>query len=771
MNAERWERIKTILAKLDDLPKEQRGERLVELAGDDPLLVDEIQGLLDSDKPDGVLDHPPFPRPAESATGSLEGKQLGAYRVHERLERGGMGEVYLGSRVDDFKRRVAIKVILEGTYSRSAIRRFENERQILAGLEHSNIARLLDGGQVDQAPYLVMELVKGRRIDRYCEEENLEVADRIELFLQLCEAVTLLHQNLIVHRDLKPSNVLVTPEGQVKLIDFGIAKTLRPQSRLHDNVTELGLRPLTVAYASPEQIRHERTAPASDIYSLGVLLFRLLTGQSPYRDGLEHHHEMAAAICDDSPRWPSVAAGSRRLRGDLDSIVLKALCKKPSQRYASVEQFSKDLRHHSTGLPVSTRRGDWRYLFAKRIRHHRVAITFGFLFVITTVSAYNASTQRDKAELAQEGAVEFATALETVLKEAKPGPETGSNPSALQMLKRGREQLLQETKEPSALRGDLFSSMAKVYRDLGLYPSAQLLYARAVTIWRQLGGPSERLAKDLNNLASVFYIQGELGPVILLLQESFDIYQTLDTPPETLARLLSNIGSFANRQGDFEFAQAKYHEALDLRRHHFGERSPEVSKSLYNLGLLAFNQSRFEEAEALLRDALEIQISATGKATLATTKVMSTLGRVLVASDQLEEAEPLIRQVLSLRQGSLARDHPRVALAIGDSAELLLAKGHAATAYKLAIEALETHRLQTPNEDFQIARARNLVAACLVALQRYSEAEPLMRQSTRVIVRERGETSYYTLRAQRRLADLDRRLFLPPTQNVAQANP
>ena len=345
--------------------------------------------------------------PAANLAPSIEGQRFGAYQVIREIGRGGMGAVYLAARADDqYKKRVALKILRADVNAQEVLSRFRHERQILASFDHPNIAGLLDGGSTPNGePYFVMDYVEGTPIDQYCDSHSLTVAERITLFRQVCSAVQYVHQNLIVHRDLKPSNILVTPDGVPKLLDFGIAKILKPEMMATMvNATRAEDRVMTPAYASPEQVRGEPITTASDIYSLGVVLFEIFTGRRPYRVKSNTAHELARVICDEEPDKPSTAITKtdrgtaqptarveelsrkrstepdrleRRLKGDLDNILLKAMRKEPQRRYASVEQFSEDLHRHLANLPVSAHEDSLRYRTEKFVRRNVIPVTAG----------------------------------------------------------------------------------------------------------------------------------------------------------------------------------------------------------------------------------------------------------------------------------------------------------------------------------------------------------------------------------------------------------
>jgi eukaryotic-like serine/threonine-protein kinase len=371
-----WSRVRDVFQEAVALDGEARARFLASC--DDARVRDEVLGLLGAhDDAAGFLEVSPFKR-----QGMLTGTSIGPYRIVREIGEGGMGSVFLGFRDDDeFEQRVAIKLIRGGAAGESIMRRFRQERQILAALEHPNIARLLDGGTTtDGLPYLVMEYVEGTAIDRYCEERACPVAEKLRLFLMLCDAVQYAHRNLIIHRDIKPANVLITNEGIPKLLDFGIAKLIS-----HDTSDATVTRMMTPDFASPEQLRGEPVSTATDVYSLGVLLYRLLVGAKPFSGDRRP---------DAEPTRPSTRV--RALRGDLENILLMALQNDPSRRYGSVEQCAADIRRHLEGHPVAARPATLVYRASKFVRRNRVAVVAGIAMVAVLAIAFVVTLQQKR---------------------------------------------------------------------------------------------------------------------------------------------------------------------------------------------------------------------------------------------------------------------------------------------------------------------------------------------------------------------------------------
>ncbi len=413
MNSAPLERLKEIFHSARELPFGEREAFLTGACGSDEQLRREIDALLESDRAaDDFIADPPARLVADAFGGSFEpsdaGRMVGQYKLLECIGAGGMGSVYLAERADQqFQMQVAIKLIKRGMDTDSVLRRFQHERQILASLEHPNIARLLDGGTTeDGVPYFVMEYIEGHRIDRYAEEHRLSISERLELFRHVCGAVSYAHQRLVVHRDLKPSNILVTPAGVPKLLDFGIAKIIQPNDSEDTLPTVTAVPIMTPEYASPEQIEGAPATTLSDVYSLGAVLYELLAGRPPYRLRNRSPQEIGKAISTAQIEKPSAVVSrpedARRLRGDLDNIVRMAMRKETQRRYRSVEQFSEDIRRHLAGRPVVAQPDTFSYRSGKFLRRNRLAVSAAALLFLTLVGGVVATAWQARRATIQE---------------------------------------------------------------------------------------------------------------------------------------------------------------------------------------------------------------------------------------------------------------------------------------------------------------------------------------------------------------------------------
>jgi len=431
-----WDQVREVLAAALEMPPEERTGFVRQACGSDQALLAEVESLLSHhDRADSLLENSPASRWLSFEPAAWTGKRIGVYRIVREIGEGGMAVVCLGERDDQqFRKRVAIKMLRPGFYTAEIVHRFRNERQTLAALDHPNIVKLLDGGSTEEGlPYLVMDYVEGVRIDDYCSSHQLPARARLELFLDVCAAVQYAHRNRVIHRDLKPANILVTGDGVPRLLDFGIAKLLNPEFLQSTLVTRTEWRPMTIEYASPEQVRGEPVTESSDIYSLGVLLYELLTGRRPYRTTGHSRSEIEQMICEREPEPPSVPpsetpetqgdgtrpgraeptgglefSGMRRaLEGDLDTIVMKALRKEPEGRYASVAEFSDDIRNYLNGMPVRARNPTLFYRSGRFLRRHKESFATAMigLILVGTIAAWEAHRvrSRNSAEQSRNG--------------------------------------------------------------------------------------------------------------------------------------------------------------------------------------------------------------------------------------------------------------------------------------------------------------------------------------------------------------------------------
>jgi serine/threonine protein kinase/Tfp pilus assembly protein PilF len=652
--------------------------------------------------------------------------RIGSYRLLSELGRGGMGTVWLAERADaEFRQSVAIKLILPGAAGAGIVRRFLAERQILAGLHHPNIAALLDGGTTgDGRPYLVMEYIEGEPIDRYCDRHQRGVEARLELFAAVCSAVQFAHARLVVHRDIKPGNILVTPDGVPKLLDFGIAKILTPvDARDAVTHTATGFRLMSAPYASPEQIRGDAVSVATDVYSLGVLLYELLAGRSPYDVETDRPHALAEAILAGQPKRPSaavtrpvsVAEGEARTRaakvdvaaargvtterlhrllsGDLDNICLMALRKEPERRYASVEALREDVLRHLAGRPVAATGDSAAYRVRKFVRRNRGAVLATTASVLALVGVTVAFTvglaaERDRATLEAEKASEVADFLQGLFEVSDPNVGTEREITARQLLDDGARRIEEELMDQPEVRARMLNVIGNVYRGLGVPREAQRLLEQALASSRELyGGESVEVAQNLSDLAVAVFLTGE----------------------------------------ELSSADSLHREAIALRRRRLGPDHPDVAWSMGELALVLNLRGDYEEAEQLARGALDIQRATLGPEHVDIAKSLNALGIVARRMGRHEEAETFYREALAMRQRLFDPSHPDVLESVGNLALVLEQRGSYAEAEALLRERAERSRIRLGDEHPTTLEALNNLAFMLWRTGHYRDAEPAFR--------------------------------------------
>ncbi|MEM1180964.1 MAG: serine/threonine-protein kinase, partial [Acidobacteriota bacterium] len=706
----------------------------------------------------GGLGGPRGPEPSEL--------HFGPYRVLRTLGRGGMGTVYLAERADgQFRQRVAIKRIRAGLGDEHLSRRMRQERQILATLEHPGIARLIDGGvAADGHPYFVMEYVEGLPLDAYCDRRRLPVRARVELFLHVCAAVHHAHQNLILHRDLKPANVLVTDEGSPKLLDFGIAKLLDAESPVTRAETAVGLRLLTPQFASPEQVRGEVLGTASDVYSLGVVLHQLLTGELPagssdvegeWRravDEIRVTRPSEVALREVEGQGPNATMDeraalrgerperlARSLRGDLDTIVLTALRREPERRYASVEQLAEDLRRHLEQLPIRARPEGVGYRVGKFISRHRWLVATVSTLLVTLVAGIVATTwQARRADRALQEArrqqVRAEQALDLMLgiiAQANPTVAGGRELTVREVLDLYRKQMAGRFIDEPLDRAQLLDTLGRAYRSLGRLGEAEAALEEAVDLYRLSLEPGDPILGDgLEHLAELRYAQGRLEVAEALQTEALALrmraFGELDV---RVGESLNDLATLAGEQGDSALAIELFDRSFAALRASVGEQHPEFARALANRGVLAFQSGDPEQARRLLSEALGIRRQRLVDGDPATLSTATNLAAVLESMGRGDEAEVLMRESLRKQVDVLGEDHPLAIGSLNNLAALLARRGVADEAEKLYRLAVERHRAYAgPDYSAAVLSLRNL--GDLLARQgRRPEAEANYREA------------------------------------------
>jgi tetratricopeptide (TPR) repeat protein/predicted Ser/Thr protein kinase len=771
-----WSAVKEILGEALECPPAERSAYLERACGGNEDLRHRVEALVEADgKTWGLLESPAV---ASSSLASAlrppaAGERIGAYEIVREIGHGGMGIVYLARRADhQFERHVAIKVAQSGLAGDALERRFRAERQIVANLDHPNIARLLDGGTTpDGRAYLVMEYVEGQPLTRWCDAHALDIRQRLEIFLEVCAAVQYAHQHLVVHRDLKPANILVTEQGTVKLLDFGIAKLIDPD--LSDGAADRTgtlFRLLTPDYASPEQLRGGPISTASDIYALGVVLYELLTGEKPLKVTGSPPAEMLWIVCEKEPVRPSAVAKpgqSKELTGDLDTIVLTALRKEPARRFASANALAKDIRRYLSGLPVEARTDTFGYRAGKFVRRHRTGVASAALvvaalaagLVMTLREARRARAAEVRAErrfndvrkLANGFLFEFHDAIENL---------PGATPARELVVKRAAEYLDSLSKE-AGQDVNLQRELAVAYKRLGeiqggggganLGNSAAALesYEKALSIRRALAARTPPDRGDLEGLAELefllgsFFIKtGELDRAEASLHSAVKRVEELIAsekgPADRRAKLAAAyhwLGTTQARRGDESAALTSLQRAMSYGEA-FCAAHPEVAAARANLAYvhtdLADRFGRAGQPRAALENCLkarglqEALIRSDPNNARYPRDLVATLrseGEYLFALNQRKEALATYSRALDLAQAQLTAD-PRnewnqlaVAVVSRSFGEALLGSGQPAAGIERLQQAARVAE-KTVGDDPASAFARNELTAIQFALGR-----------------------------------------------------
>jgi serine/threonine-protein kinase len=725
-----------LLDALLDLEPGARDARLTEIEAREPRLAALVRRLLAAAAGSEEGDFERLRRAAAElgastsapeAGGLDPGDRLGAWRIVAPLARGGMSQVFVAERAEGgFRQRAALKLFSASAGSADSLPlRFEQERQILAALEHPNIARVLDGGVGrDGRPFLVLELVDGDPIDVWCERRALDLASRLELLSKVARAVQHAHRNLIVHRDLKPTNVMVTADGEVKLLDFGIAKVLEGSEALAGvsiaaPETRTAARPLTPAWASPEQIRGGAVTTASDVYQLGLLLYQLIAGRPAHVFREDSWRELEHVVCEvDPPRLagrtvtPTVA-GERpdRVPADLETIVFKALDKDPGRRYASAEHLAEDLERFLGDEPVLARPDTIRYRARKFVRRHRVAVAAGAVFVLFVAASLvglaglslRLREERDAVRREARRSESVSRFLVGLFEASDPEAHLGAPPSAADLLDRGVATVEETLADEPELLATMLSHLAEMNLRLARPEVAEPLARRAVEIgdrghpvqaaharrllawsYAALGRYGEvepllREALELRRAAAIVHdgelaaieraladdlqVQGRLAEAEAIALESLEHARALpDADPKSIGNAYQALGLIRRERGDLTGAEAAVRAGLDVVAGAYGESDPRTTWAHNNLGFVLEAQGRFPEARRHYERSLELRRRLFGAGHSAVAIPLHNLARLSSREGDFEGAVRIGREALALLERTRGVDHPETAL-------------------------------------------------------------------------------------------------------------
>jgi tetratricopeptide (TPR) repeat protein len=807
IHPDRWRILSPYLDQALDLAPEERARWLALLRTQDAGLAHDLQTLLEDQAAlsrEGFLSAPPPSLPDVS----LAGTRVGAYTLLSPLGRGGMGTVWLAERSDGrFTGRAAVKLLNVSLIGREGEERFKREGSVLARLTHAHVAHLIDAGVSPAGqPYLVIEHVEGEHIDRYCDANSLDIDARIRLFLSVLDAVAHAHANLIVHRDIKPSNVLVRHDGTVKLLDFGIAKLLGERDG-EAPLTMDGAMLLTPEFAAPEQVTGGAITTATDVYALGLLLYVLLGAPHPAAACTGSAVDLLKAIVDtDPPRLSDVAPQGRSLRGDLDTIVAKAMKKAPHERYASVSAFADDLRRYLRRQPVSARPDTLRYRAGRFVRRHAracAAATLVGLLVIGLVAFYTVriAAERDRARRAADKSARVAELLTSLLTGADPYATHDREPTVRNILEAGAERVRQELADQPELRAEMLSVLGRVHQRLGNLDIARPLLEEALALGRrETPGGSEGLAYTLNELGVLLRERGEVAAAIPVLDEALAMRRrVLGDEHKDVAITMVELGRALDDRGDIDRAETLFRQALAIRRAVLGDGHRETATSLTDLGLLLRGRGDLVAAERLFRQALETNRAALGDDHPNVGASWNNLGLMLLDQGDYVGAEPLLRRAIDIRRrhfgehdaglwanllnlaaslreqrrydeaaalldeavastrAKLGDAHPNLALLLHNVGALHLARGDAAAAEPVLRDALARQERALAPGDWRLAATKSALGAALTARGQYAEAASLLGEASAVLRDVPGRQGREAAAARERLAALHQR--------------
>ena len=737
---ERWQRIKELLAPALELDSAGRAIYLDQACRNDPTLRPDLERLLAAERragPDflsGPVILEELGHELESDPDAWVGRRLGAYQIVEEISAGGMGEVYRAVRADDeYRKEVAIKLVRSGQDSGFVLSRFKNERQILASFEHPNIARLLDGGTTEEGlPYFVMELIDGQRLDEYCEAQKLATNERLGLFLQVCSAVQYAHQRLVIHRDIKPGNIIVNAEGVPKLLDFGIAKILETAENSPQQDQTISLfRLLTPLYASPEQVKGEPITTASDVYSLGVVLYELLTGRTPYNVPTHTPHEVSRAVCETEPEKPSAAVRrtqsspsvgreaalqertalggvregspaklSKRLRGDLDNIVLMALRKEPQRRYASVEQLAQDIRRHLEHLPVVALKDTVGYRASKFVARHKLGVAAVSLLVLSlagglTATLWQARIARANQLRAEKRFNDVRKLANSLVFEVHDAIRdlAGATPARKLLVAKGLEYLdglAQESRDDPSLQRELATAYQKLgdvqgymgRSNLGDTAGALQSYGKALALREALrtAHPKDRLAlSDLGisymRLGQIRMRMGDFDRSLESWRRSLDVEQDLVESDPTNLEARAYLAESYDGMGDVFVEMNNLSEVKKNYEHELAifealrAADPVSARARRNLSVAYKKVGGVSEATGNIPEALDryreaMAIDEALSAANPTNALMrrdlsisdTSIGDVLARMGRLSEAADYYKRALAIDEALAAAD-------------------------------------------------------------------------------------------------------------------
>ena len=798
MDSSRWQKVQSLFHQAADLPPAERRNFLEARCADDPALVSEVLNLLAEDSlGDSMLDrdvaHVAHQVLHDPSSNDPPFKEFGPYRILKSLGEGGMGVVYLAER-DDLHSQVAIKVLRDAWLSPSRRARFAVEQRTLAQLNHPSIARLYDADtSPDGTPFFVMEYVQGLPLTEFCQQHNCPVAERLRLFRDVCEAVLYAHQHAVIHRDLKPSNILVKDDATVRLLDFGIAKQLESLGESGDalpNPTMTSMRFMTPAYAAPEQIRGEQVGIQADVYSLGVILYELLSGRLPFDLFNRTPAQAEKVLTEQEPEKPSTAAehapgsiaknlppalASKRAWADLDVLCLTAMHKDVRQRYQSVEAVIRDVDHYLKGEPLDAQPDTLRYTVGKFVRRNWRTLSAAAAVVailLTLVIFYTIRLTRARnAALAQaERTQRIQHFMLNLFQGGDPSAAPPDDLRVVTLLDRGVQEARGLDTEP-AVQAELFETLGGIYQKLGKYDRADSLLQSALHTRQAIFGAdsveaaksllalgslrddqaqyeeSERLirqsldinkrhlppndpavAKSMLALGTVLADRGAYNQSIAMLEQTVRLYSAPNSAPADAADSLHQLANAHFYAGHYEIAAVLNQRVLEMYKKIYGDRHPLVADIYINLGAIRYDLGHYSEAEQYDRQALDIVQSWYGKDNPETAIDLTILARALVNQNRYDDATDLLQQSLAIKERTFGKVHPSVASTLNELGNVASKTGKYDLAKQYFNRMADIYRAVYGEHHYLVATALSNLGSVYIAQHDWASAEKIFRQ-------------------------------------------
>ena len=775
MTTDQWNKIEAIVDEALDIPEKERKAYIKKKCKDDRDLTGHVLTFLSSvSKADQFFSSSySIKKKLEAeATGcnlkldnykTFLGSKIGAYTLTSLLGEGGMGAVFLGQRTDgQFEHTAAIKIIQGGLSRPDIYDHFLRERQILAGLNHENIARLYDGGVTDSnIPYLIMEYVDGTPIDVYCDSHQLNTTERVNLFRSVCNAARYAHKNLVIHRDLKPENILITENGSVKVMDFGIAKLI-DNSNSESSAEDYHSRYLSISNASPEQLQGKTATTATDIYSLGILLYKLLAGVHPLPlDGADGDN-LKTIILTDTPaslfdRFNSLATkekdGIRENRSsnasyrkeflneDLNAIAQKCLNKSAEERYQTVDDLMEDLKRYETNYPVKARNDVSTYRAKKfTVRNRAPIIAAASFLVIAIVSAFfytfTVQQQRDLAQMEADKATQVTQFVLNLFKGSDPSQTGGSNVSARELLNRGIERTEYLSNQPE-IQANMLEVLGRILTQLGEFSEATNLLQQSINIRMELFGmESLETVSSFEQMGTLLSAKGDLFKAESMLENALNIREEIQGAKQSaMSEANAELAYVYRRLGKYNQAETIYRSLVAVYEQELGTYDPLTLRSLSSLGVTLHTSGRLNEAETIYRDVLSKRLEVYNTAHPDIAMSYNNLGSLLLNLGQFEESEEMLSKALEMRRNLFGDTHPKVALTMNNLGILKRNNGRFSEAISLMQQSMETNRKLFGKDELQTATNLFSLAELYLMTGEYEEAFEHYRKSN-VIFKE-----------------------------------